>query len=380
MPSNPRSLAVTERYRAGMLDLRHRAEREAKRAWGAIRASDLDATYPVGQLALSVTGLQREGARLASAYLAAFVASETGNPVRTPPVRATVIGESRKGGPLTTVLRSPLLDVKQAIGRGTPPGDALRAGGKRLVRMVGLATDTAVREAQRAGMEDHPEIIGWRRAVRGTCDACVGAAVESYLPAGTPLEIHPNCQCVSEPQVRLRSAATLARTALREDQAHYLVTNYLGNPRGFDVNQYLRGEGFLDRSPRVTEKFGEVAKEMDRIFTSVPVLGERVQAWRGGPGLDTMHLPAADKLRGHTFTDKGFISTTHDLPYVENHNTLWNLTIDPRVKGIAGHNEKESELLLQRGCRFVITDAKVRKAPAESRRTQVVIDAVVLPP
>lgn len=181
-----------------MLAIRNEAKAQARRVWRRIDVNDLDGTYHHALLALTITALQKEAARLSAGYLAAFLGSELDRTIRESPALALQAGTARSGKPLSKALRNPMIGVKVAIEDGKDPRLALLEGGRRLERVVGLATDTAARDALDRAQRNSRFVAGWRRAVRGTCGACMGLADESLRPAGTPLEIHPECQCVSE--------------------------------------------------------------------------------------------------------------------------------------------------------------------------------------
>ncbi len=203
MPARAKSLNITERYRGGMIRLRKQGQREARRIWNGVSPDALDATFNVGSLEMTVTTLQREAARLSSAYLASFVASELGEPERPPPLN--VWDKAFGGGDLRTALRSPVIKAKTLIGEGVEPREATNRARVVLVNDVGLFIDTAARESLRQGMVDDDRIEGYVRAIKGTCAACAGMAEASVAAPGTPLEIHPGCQCVAEPVTRPES-------------------------------------------------------------------------------------------------------------------------------------------------------------------------------
>jgi GNAT superfamily N-acetyltransferase len=207
MPANPRSIKVTERYRAGMVKLRRTGQAEAKRVWQRVNPDDIDGTFDVGRLAISVAALQKEATRLSSAYLASYLTSELGEETRPPPlmVQTTTFNDN----PLREGLRSAAIKAKIRIGEGMEPRVAVKASRATLIADVGLFIDTSARESLRQGMEDDERIEGYHRAIRGTCGACAGMSDGSTLPAGTPLEIHPDCQCVSEPKLTPQSQAQI---------------------------------------------------------------------------------------------------------------------------------------------------------------------------
>jgi hypothetical protein len=189
-----------------MIRLRQQGQREAKRLWRQVEPDALDATFPLGQIELTVSTLQREAARLSSAYLSSFIASELGEPERPPAL--SVWDKAFGGGDLREGLRSAVIKTKQAIGEGDDPREATNRNRIVLVNDVGLFIDTAARESLRQGMEMDDRIVGYQRALKGTCGACAGnVAVETSVELPSiPLRIHPNCQCVTEPVMRARAA------------------------------------------------------------------------------------------------------------------------------------------------------------------------------
>lgn len=183
-----------------MLRLRKRGQAEASRVWRSVRPEDLDGTFNVGVLEMTVSTLQKEAARLSSAYLSAFIASELGEPQRPPAL--TVWDKTFNGNDLREGLRSAVIKAKMAIDEGTDPATATRNSRSILISDTGLFIDTAARESLRQGMEADPRIIGYNRAIKGTCGACAGSTTyEAFSPNApvVPLNVHVNCVCVSEP-------------------------------------------------------------------------------------------------------------------------------------------------------------------------------------
>jgi hypothetical protein len=187
--------------------------------WIGVDPDDLDATFNLGTLELTVTTLQREAARLSSAYLSTFIASELGEPERPPAL--SVWDKAFGGGDLREALRSAVIKTKQAIGEGEDPTKATRKNRMVLVNDVGLFIDTAARESLRQGMEMDDRIVGYQRALKGTCGACAGnVAVETSVELPSiPLRIHPNCQCVTEPVVGMKGTPVVPQRGLAERAA-----------------------------------------------------------------------------------------------------------------------------------------------------------------
>ncbi len=217
MPTNPASLAVTDAYRQRMLNIRREGERAARAVWGDVDPADLMGTYLVAPLATAVSALQRTGVLLSSAYVKAFIKSEIGKDILIPTPRGFT-GTSFADVEIRAALLRPVVLVKKLEAQGVPEGKAMMRGRNVLLRTVALATDSAVRDSLTKLYEKRPEVVGWQRAVAGTCDKCIGKADGSTLAAGTPLDIHPNCECVSEGVVRTSDLKADFKPALGSDQ------------------------------------------------------------------------------------------------------------------------------------------------------------------
>jgi hypothetical protein len=387
LPARAESLQVTERYRSGMIRLRKQGQREAGRLWGQVKADDLDGTFPLGQLELTVTTLQREAARLSSAYLSTFIASELGEPESPPAV--SVWDKTFGGNPLREGLRSAVIKAKQRIDEGMDSLEATKASRATLISDVGLFIDTAARESLRQGMEMDERIEGYQRAVKGTCGACAGdVAVETSVELPSiPLKIHPNCQCVTEPVVRGRSPRTLPdHTKNWSPQDFAAIERYVRSPDSYTINSRLRGVTPDPRSlsgqqvarSKLTEaEINSAVKQLDELIERAGPLGTKIRATRVAgvrlkdSGLSRRKLP-------YTVTDKGFGSTAalreEVQGVVKGAGVRYDLDIDPRVKAIWGSNPRERELLLQRGVRYVIRSIEKKD------KYSYVVRADVLPP
>jgi hypothetical protein len=176
------SWKITDAYRKRVAALRHSAAAAARQTWAAIDPQQLSSSYNPGMLALTLTVLQREGARLSGGYLKAFIDAELGLDTPLPLVDARQVG------------------VKTRIKNGADPRDALTVERASVVRIAGLAVDTAARDSLAKAMAASPHVVGWQRATSGACAACLAVANRSHdLTVDFP--VHPNCFCVREPIV-----------------------------------------------------------------------------------------------------------------------------------------------------------------------------------
>jgi hypothetical protein len=298
-----------------------------------------------------------------------------------PPVTtAFQAGQSFGGRNLARAMAQPMIAVKTDIGDGKDPAQALKEGRAKLVALTGLATDSAAREAQRVEMDLHPMVQGWRRAVKGTCDACLGLADSSTAPAGTPLEIHPNCECVSEPVV----GPSILRPSEPGGREEGMFVNELGEltneemdaletytgPGYTDMNRYLRwgDKKFtadeLSYLPSKIEVKDNV-KRLDKCFEKVQPLENTKIVYRGTEDYKGIEV-------GDTVTDKGFVSTTQALSEASNFGddrVIIECPPGTRAIDIVTNNNElgfsnsaylnsEEEWLLPRGSRFVVTEIK----------------------
>jgi hypothetical protein len=202
VPSNERSLALTDAYRRRLVALSDRAQDAARASWPSIE--NLDATDWPERTAALLTRTQAQGVRLTAGYLAAYLRSETGS-ATVPGIDSTrYAGVSRDGRKLADALLSPLIGVRVALKEGKTPSEALRLGLVRAERMVGFEAMQAARDALRDEIERNEQLVGSERNVSGTCAACMALS-------GTDVdEVHPGCQCINQPKV----AGVVQRVAL----------------------------------------------------------------------------------------------------------------------------------------------------------------------
>ncbi len=382
MPTNPASLAVTDAYRQRMLNIRREGERAARAVWGDVDPADLMGTYLVGPLATAVSALQRTGVLLSSGYVKAFIKSEIGKDVLVPTPRGFT-GTSFSDVELRAALLRPVVLVERLKAEGVPQGVAMMRGRNVLLRTVALATDSAVRDSLQKLYEKRPEVIGWKRAVAGTCDKCMGAADGSTLPPGAPLDIHPNCECVSEAVVNPidpRDSPELARRSITKKAGlnelgrpsygdgrftlgdnGYITEDYMGKWSSMDANNLLRyGPGKVPKVGRPAlsdEEMQKLIGKWDTAMEHAGPLDEAVHVYRG-----VNWTPEELGVKaGKVLTDPAFGSTSAERSVAQDLKlrgsglkTVLDMSVSPSVKAIWGANPEESELLLQRGVRYVV--------------------------
>lgn len=205
MAANRLSLALTAAYREGINQAQATIAAQARVAWRRIPRDqpDLDLEHGawLDQVLPAAIAAQRRVAELSSGYLTAFLTSELDASAAGSELDlADYLGLARGGRALDAGLQSPLIGVKTALKRGDQLARALELGERRALRILWLAVDDAARSSLRDAMLLEDRVSGYRRAVRGTCGACLGAAARTYA-SGTRFPVHPGCQCVSEPVV-----------------------------------------------------------------------------------------------------------------------------------------------------------------------------------
>lgn len=206
MPARQASLAITDQYRARLLEQRQRAVRAAGSAWLRLSLDDLSGTFASWlAIATAVTeAAQRAGVTLTRAYLATYLASELGRQTATPMiVDDAYVGQDGFGRGLQRALLPPLLTVKMRIGQGATPGQALGMGLNRATRLVATAAMSAPRGALSDAIQADDQIVGWRRVTAGNaCGACLGAATGAIQHDEEVLLVHDSCRCGKEPVVK----------------------------------------------------------------------------------------------------------------------------------------------------------------------------------
>jgi|GEM_PF-1536854 len=214
MPATARSWRITEAYRRRISNDRKALQVRAEQSWPI--DGEISTTDWVARMVALVEVKQSQAVRRASAYLAAYVASETGSrTARMTLDPAKYVGLSRDGRPLAESFRSPLIGVLYQIKQGDDVTEALKLGKERAKRTVGVDYDNAHRLALLDAIAADPNTEGWQRAVAGTCGACAAAA-DGTVDGSLHFEVHPNCQCISEPVVIAAAITAAAAISGRE--------------------------------------------------------------------------------------------------------------------------------------------------------------------
>jgi hypothetical protein len=263
LPASETSLRITEAYRSRLFAVRSQLERRAESLWPTIEGLD-DFTW-TNKAAAATQQAQNTAVALTGAYLTAFLTSEVGTRTRGPILDTRrYSGLSRDGRNLRDSLRSPMIGVRFKLKEGATPEEALAYGLNRAKRMVSVDYDHAHRTALLDGLAADERFQGWQRAVTGTCGACAGdiaVEVSTNLPS-IPLQVHPNCQCVTEPVVAPRSAVTGAELNAMRARVHNMGRDDYEAP-SIRVDPDLADEAVWSPAKReiVTRASGDAAEQ-----------------------------------------------------------------------------------------------------------------------
>jgi hypothetical protein len=168
------------------------------------------------------------------------------------------------------------------------------------------------------------------------------------------------------------------------------VRSYVGDIYNEKVNGRLRDPASYDRvaarHPERVQKIDDTIAQIDAAMEAAGPLGEDVYVERV-LGRPTEIVSPRDEglVPGATVIDRAYTSTTADKaePHTPNDKIVLHLTVDGAVKGIWGANPPESELLLERGVRYVVdrvVDVRDTSDPSTLHGFWYHVHARVLPP
>lgn len=210
---------------------------------------------------------------------------------------------------------------------------------------------------------------GWQRALAGTCGAC--ASVASGVSHELHFQVHPSCQCVSEPvaKPRFTSFENVPTGNLHDDA----LNAYTGQGY-FDMNSWARNvpSPQPSLSPGLAEEY---VRRLDAMFDQLGAFGEvqrdgSLQLFRGirTPIEDLLPGLREGELVGKVIDERAFSSTTPTRAIAEGFaregGDLLKLTVDPEVRamrmldqsihGLDVEAAERVEVLLERGLTYRI--------------------------
>lgn len=200
MARSIQSLRLTNRYSEQLATTAAQVARIARSRW-SMEPSDFDRSYETWLDAVVplVTSAQRSNQRLTTAYLTAFITSETGKRPRLKQVDS-VAGLSRDGRPLREAWQSPPIKAKVVMSEGGTVQRASAEARSAALRQADVDTYFGARGPMSALLGAAAAAVGYTRVTGGNaCGACLGAADGSVFSTDDIFEFHANCDCVAEP-------------------------------------------------------------------------------------------------------------------------------------------------------------------------------------
>jgi hypothetical protein len=186
------------------------ASRAAAAEWRRIAPAAITESWYAGgvgaRILALVTAAQLSAAAGASAYVsAAMAAQDAPGPGPDLTVAADAFaGVAADGRPLGSLLYTPVIRTKQAIGGGASETDAMESGLAELLRIVGTEIPDAGRQAVGTGITADRRSTGYVRVLSPpSCARCVVLAGKEYA-WNKGFQRHPHCDCVHLPVTRYR--------------------------------------------------------------------------------------------------------------------------------------------------------------------------------
>ena len=159
---------------------------------------DFGAVWDGANAASVVATYQLAAAERADEYVGDQI-DRSGPPRR--PVRPTAVaGVASDGRPLATLLRLPAASTIKALNVGVSRRDAFAVGRRRLLALGSTQVLDAGRAAVSVAQTAAPEVIGYRRHLRGStnCARCIVLAGRLYRWS-TGFARRPQCDCEHRP-------------------------------------------------------------------------------------------------------------------------------------------------------------------------------------
>jgi len=182
----------------------------ARREWARMDPNQLDRSFRafLGRFLPVLVAGQRASARLGAAYVEAALLEQGLDPDLVGRVNADAVGgQASDGRPLDTLLYSPVVGAKRAIGQGVPPESAVTRSRFRLDRIVATQLADAGRGGQQVQMGNSRTVTGYVRMLNPpSCPQCAVLAGRWYR-TNEGFARHGNCDCVHVPSSRQELAA-----------------------------------------------------------------------------------------------------------------------------------------------------------------------------
>ena len=193
------SLALTSRYSRQLERTAARVQRLAEARWN-LAPEDFDGSYSrwLDVVVPAVTQAQKQNQRLTTAYLTAYITSETGVRARLKTV-GSVAGKNEDGRDLREAWDVPPIRAKQALMEGKELPVAMDIARASAMGLIGLGVYAGARVPMAEMLDATEETVGYTRVTGGNpCAACMGAADGTVFATDEVFEVHPGCDCTAE--------------------------------------------------------------------------------------------------------------------------------------------------------------------------------------
>lgn len=205
--------ALTAWWRARQLRVNAGATDLASKAW--LRNFDAN---DIGAWSQSIPGMVRmtqagmtAAATGASGYVATAVSMQGASPSSDGTVDPEAFAQTAADGrPLGSLLYVPAINVQARLDAGMATSDAVDAGLRDLLMLVGTEVADAGRQAVSASMVSDRSVTGFIRVPGPACCARCAILADKWYSTyeGASFERHPFCMCTAAPAVSNRNGPT----------------------------------------------------------------------------------------------------------------------------------------------------------------------------
>lgn len=193
-------------YYARQRALSRRVEQRLAALWRQVDADDLDGSWAAAEAMRVIVAGQTASVIAADPYVAATVRAQDGRPDRAGRLNPTAfVGTAADGRGLGTLIREPVIAVKQQLLVGQPVESAMRSGLASLTRIGVTEVADAGRTATGVAMNADRAVTGWVRMLSPpSCGRCAVLAGRHYR-TNAGFDRHPGCDCQAIPSVENRA-------------------------------------------------------------------------------------------------------------------------------------------------------------------------------
>lgn len=261
-------LAVAAAHHAQQAALVRRIAQRIAAIWAGLDSNNLDRSWTraSGEALATVVGAQILAAAAGDSYVTAALTAQgiDGSPAGEVLARAFG-GAASDGRSLETLLREPVISVKEVIARGASTDRAMTAGGMRMDTIVRTQIADAGRAATGVAIAQDRAVGGYIRMLSPpSCSRCAILAGKHFR-WNKGFDRHPNCDCVHIPagediphDPRTSPAAYFRSLSQQEQDRIFTRAGAQAVRDGGDINQVVnvrRGAtGLTPAGARITEQ------------------------------------------------------------------------------------------------------------------------------